>query len=78
MLAMKTSLDNSPSFESTMLWAACVLIFFFGFMSGEFTVPSSSAFNPSVHLTQADVSVDSDHNPTKLAVIVKFKDRPDG
>ena len=35
-------------------------------------MPSSSAFNPSVHLTRADVAVDSHHNPTMLAVNIKF------
>ena len=35
-------------------------------------MPSSSAFNPSVHLTRADVALDSHHNPTMLAVNIKF------
>ncbi len=44
--------------DSFMLWAA-ICTCFFGFMrSGEMTVPSESAFDPSTHLCFGDVSVD--------------------
>ena len=66
--AMKSALDARPSFDSTMLWAACCLGFF-GFMrSGEFTVPSSNSYDSKKHLSVADVSVDSHSNPTTVAV----------
>ena len=54
-----------------MLWAACCLAFF-GFLHvGELTVPSDSAFDPSMHLSWGDLAVDSPDNPTVLSVRLK-------
>ena len=54
-----------------MFRAACLLAYFGFLQSGEFTVPSSSAFNPSVHLSVSDVSVDVPLNPSCLEVFIK-------
>ena len=54
-----------------MLWAA-VSMCFFGFLRmGEVIVPSGMAFDPSVHLSVADVSVDSHASPMYVAVNIK-------
>ena len=45
-----------------MLWAACCLGFFGFLRAGEFTV--NSAFQPSIHMTVADLQADSLVNPT--------------
>ena len=37
----------------------------------EFIIPSDSTFNPSVHLSNTDISVDSYSSPTYIAVNIK-------
>ena len=54
--------------DHVMLWAAVTLSFF---RSGEVTVPSDSAFDPSAHLTFEDVSVDQITDPRVLKVHLK-------
>lgn len=62
-----SSWSQSPSFDSTMLWAACC-VGFFGFLrSGEFTCQSSFLHHPTV-LSPQDVSVDCLLNPTTIAL----------
>ena len=57
--------------DTVMLWAACCLGFF-GFMrAGEFTVNSTQAFDPTVHLTAADISVNRHQSPSLLCVRLK-------
>ena len=62
---------GGASFDKAMLWAtACAC--FFGFLrSGEATVPSSSAYDPAVHLSITDVSIDSGTAPTKVLLNIK-------
>ena len=52
-----------------MLWAACCLGFFGFLRAGEFTV--NSAFQPSIHMTVADLQADSLVNPTCFKVHIK-------
>ena len=54
-----------------MLWAASCLAFFGFLRSGEFTLPSPSSFDPSVHLARSDVAVDSLVNPSWISVVIK-------
>ena len=57
--------------DSFMLWAA-ICTCFFGFMrSGEMTIPSESAFDPSSHLCFNDVSVDNIADPQVVKVCLK-------
>ena len=63
--------QRSADFDHIMLWAACCICFF-GFMrAGEITVPSKTAYDPSVHLNYQDVSVDNILNPTILCLRLK-------
>lgn len=54
-----------------MLWAA-FLVCFFGFLrSGEITIPSSSSYDPSVHLNFSDISLNSVTSPSVVAIRLK-------
>lgn len=54
-----------------MLWAAATLCFFGFFRSGELTVPSYTAFDPSRHLAWGDIATDNTLCPTVLKVHLK-------
>ena len=45
-----------PSYETTLLWAACSMCFFGFFRLGEITVPTKAAFDPTRHLAWGDIS----------------------
>ena len=63
--------------DTAMLWAACCLGLF-GFMrAGEFTVNSTQAFDPTVHLTAADVSVDRHQSPSLLCIRLNKQSKND-
>ena len=54
-----------------MLWAACCLVFF-GFMRvSEFTIPSHNGYDPSLHLSLQDISIDHRDNPNVLRIHIK-------
>ena len=57
--------------DVVMLWAACCLGFFGFLRSGEMTVPSDSAYDPSVHLSYKDIAVDDPANPQTVSVFIK-------
>ena len=72
MNALKSALETQPCFESTMIWAACC-VGFFGFLRcGEFTVPSTNAYNKERHLSITDVAADSHTSPSTIAIRIKF------
>ena len=54
-----------------MFWAACTLAYFGFLRSSEFTVSSLATFDPQIHLTVADVSVDSKVHSTSMQVNIK-------
>ena len=62
---------QGPSQDHVMLWAAVTLCFFGFLRSGEVTVPSDAAFDPTAHLTFDDIKVDSITNPTSLKICFK-------
>ena len=57
--------------DTVMLWAACCLAFFRFLRAGEITVPSDTAYDPSVHLNRADIAVDNQSWPTVIRVTIK-------
>ena len=57
--------------DNIMFWAACCLGFSAFLRSGEFTMPTDRAFDPSWDMSPCDISVDSIRQPTKLYVRVK-------
>lgn len=68
MTVLHQSLDLSKP-DNVMLWAACCLGFFGFLRAGEFT--TNSSFDPAIHLTTADLQVDSSSNPQSFRVFIK-------
>ena len=69
---IKSVWDNqAENYDTIMLWAACCLTFFGFLRAGELTVPSDSAFDPSVHLSWGDLAVDNPMNSTVMSVRLK-------
>ena len=63
------SLPTSP--DRTVLWAAATICFFGFFRSGEITLPTTSAFDPSMHLSWGDLTIDNRACPSILKVHLK-------
>ena len=60
---IKTELARAPDItpqDKLMLWSAFTLAFYGFLRSSEFTSPSSTRFNPLVHLSRSDISFSSD------------------
>ena len=70
--AIKKVLDAaSTDYQNILLWAACCVRFFWFMRSGEFTLTSTTAFNPTCHLSVQDVAIDSHLNPTLVQLHLK-------
>ena len=63
--------SKGPSYNHTMFWAAACTCFFGFLRLGEATVSSMEAYDPSVHLSVADISIDSRDSPTVVIVRIK-------
>ena len=57
--------------DNIMLWAAACTGFFGFLRAGEFTVPSPKAYDPEVHLSLADVAIDSHESPSLVRLRIK-------
>lgn len=57
--------------DKVMLWAACCIAFFGFLRAGELTVPGDDAYDPAVHLSYRDISVDNPDNPQVLRIVIK-------
>ena len=72
MRVLKRSWEaQGVSFDRQMLWAACCTCFHGFLRSGEATVPSLEAYDPEVHLSMADISLDSAAHPRVIIVRIK-------
>ena len=58
-------------YDIVMLWAACCLAYFGFLRAGELTVPSDSAFDPSIHLSWGNLAVDNPESPAIMSVTLK-------
>ena len=58
------------SYRSRLLWAACCLGLFAFLRTGEFTCPSSAAYNSSM-LSWGDIQVDSHDHPSYLRIVLR-------
>ena len=69
ILRQLTSLwkPHATEYKFIMLWAVCCTYFFDFFRSGEITT-STSHYDPSIHLSIQDITLDSCHHPS----LVKF------
>ena len=63
--------EKSSNTDNSMLWVAACTVFLGFLRAGEFTVPSESQYDPEVHLTLADILVDSHSAPFTFSVRVK-------
>ena len=70
LMVIFSALDLSL-FDHRMFWAACNLAYFGFLRSAEFTVPNLASFSCSLHLSLADIAVDSDTKPSCLRVRIK-------
>ena len=52
-------------------WAACMLGYFGFLRAAEFAVPNLASFSSAIHLSVADITVDSHQSPTCLRVRIK-------
>jgi hypothetical protein len=59
------------TFDDKMLWAAACTGFFGFLRAGEFTVPSSQAYDPDVHLSLGDLAIDSREAPSLIRLTIK-------
>ena len=57
--------------RNAMLWAAACTGFFGFLREREFTVPSEAQYDPKVHLSLTDISVDSHSAPSMFGIQVK-------
>ena len=71
LLIIFNSLDlNIP--DHCMFWAACTLAYFGFLRSAEFMVSNLASFSQDVHLSVADVAVDSYESPTSLRIRLRL------
>lgn len=64
-------LIGKPTFNDTMLWAACVVTFFSFCRSGEVTVEKEDDYDPSAHLSYGDIAVDNPTAPAVISIMIK-------
>ena len=62
---------NVTSPNHCMFWEACTLCYFGFLRSAEFTVPNLASFSSTIHLSVADIAVDSSLAPSCLRVRIK-------
>ena len=71
MVAIKNILHQQPTYQSTMLWAACCTAFFGFLRVSEFTVPSQRGYDPLCHLSLSDITVDNRHATSTVRLYIK-------
>ena len=66
------AMHQSPVTEDcVMLWAAMTTCFFGFLRAGEVCTPTATSYDPSWHLCNTDVALDSHTAPTKLFITIK-------
>ena len=73
ILHMLTEVWLSPTHdpENEMMWAAVCTVLFGFLRAGEFTVPSSTAYDPEVHLNLSDIAIDSHKTSSMIRLLIK-------
>ena len=76
LLAIRGGLEAQNKYDAIILWEArCTALF--GFMHcAELTSPSPTTYDKRRHLLASDISVDSHHDPSTVAIWVKAS-KPD-
>ena len=62
---------DSTDPDTIMLWAVYTTAFFGFFRMGELTIPTSSAFDPSSHLSLKDIAIDRRDDPSMVQIHLK-------
>ena len=62
---------NLKILDHCAFWGACMMGYFGFLCAAEFTVPNLASFSPAIHLSVADIAVDSLQSPTCLRVRIK-------
>ena len=69
---INTVLSAEPdSYFKKMMWVACCMVFFGVLCSSEFTVPSQHHYDPKVHLSLPDITLDRRCIPTMVCKHVR-------
>ena len=63
--------SNAAQYDTVLLWAACCMAFFGFLRCGEFTVPSQTDYDPDMHLSLTDITLDDKVNPSVIQVTIK-------
>ena len=72
MAQFKSVLTKHPkNYQSTMIWAAYCTAFFGFLRVSEFTVPSRYKYDPDVHQSLSDVTLDNTHSPELVRLHIK-------
>lgn len=72
MRHIKALISAKPgSYHLTIIWTACCTAFFQFLHCGEFTSPSHSAYDPTVHLSFRNVAVNKRNSPSFIKLMVK-------
>ena len=64
-------IQDAQSPLNIMMWAACCLGYFAFLRAGKFTLQSNGQYNPEIHLSPADISVDSHQEPSLMRIRLK-------
>ena len=69
---INTVLSAEPdSYLNKMMWAACCMAFFGFLPSSEFTVPSEYHYDPEVHLSLSDITLDRRYSTNMVCIHIK-------
>ena len=72
MHILRSAWESLPNrFDAEMLWAASCMCLFGFLRSGEIVVPSSSHYDPNLHLSYGDVCLNNTTSPKFLAMHIK-------
>ena len=67
---LKLFLKKSASYDNTMLRAACCTAFLGFLCSSEMTVPSQDTYDPTIHLSIKEITVDKS-SPSMVCIMMK-------
>ena len=63
--------QQPQKYYNIMIWAACATALFGFLRSSKFTLPSQSQFDPNLHFTLSDITLESRHSPQIIQVNIK-------